>query len=193
MSKAKRGKRNLQWIHQTLKLQPEHRWEGTPGYKIFVAGRGAVRFDVPGDWCGEPQTASFRFTDVEPPNDNCCLEVSHNLLPPHDWQDFPLERILEEVIDRDERDVIETGPIHQVNRVALRLVWAELKFIDPTEQREAFSRIAIGLGGGVQCLITCEFWADQAEKFTPVWDVVLKSLTLGLKIKDPTLGTALPD
>jgi len=45
----------------------------------------------------------------------------------------------------------------------------------------------------VQCLITFEFWADQAEQMTPVWDEVMRSLTLGLYIRDPSTGLAFPD
>jgi hypothetical protein len=28
-------------------------------------------------------------------------------------------------------------------------------------------RIAVGIGSGVQCLITMDYWVDDADKFTP--------------------------
>jgi hypothetical protein len=67
---AKRKKSNLQWIKETLELKPDHHWEGPDDYKIFVAGRGAVRFNVPQNWVFEPQEKSFKFMDKKPPDDD---------------------------------------------------------------------------------------------------------------------------
>jgi hypothetical protein len=73
-------------------------------------------------------------------------------------------------------------------------MWCEIKFIDTqTEPREAFSRTCVGLGSNIQCLITFDYWADQAEQLIPVWDEVMRSLTLGLYIRDPRTGLAFPD
>jgi len=68
---GKRKKGNAQWIKETLELQDDHRWQSNPGYKIFVADRGAVRFDVPANWHFEPDTKSFKFIDKKPPHDMC--------------------------------------------------------------------------------------------------------------------------
>ncbi|WP_427160165.1 hypothetical protein ACQFX9_00125 [Aliinostoc sp. HNIBRCY26] len=191
---SKHKKSNLQWIKETLELKPDHRWESPSGYKIFVANRGAVRFNVPQNWVFEPQEKSFKFMDNKPPKDDCCLEVSFNQLPPRDWSLFPLKSTLRKVVDDDSRDVIAKGEIITVKRQTAKIVWTEIKFIDTqTEPREAFSRICIGLGSNVQCLITFDYWADQAEKLTPVWDEVMRSLTLGLYIRDPQTGLAFPD
>jgi hypothetical protein len=191
---AKGKKSNLQWIKKTLELKPDHRWEAPEGYKIFVANRGAVRFNVPQEWVFEPQAKSFKFLDKEPPDDDCCLEVSFNPLPPNDWSQFPLKSTLKKVLEDDGRNVISRGKVFTVKRQTASIVWAELKFIDTqAEPREAFSRTCIGLGSNVQCLITFDFWADQAHQLTPVWDEVMRSLTLGLYIRDPMTGTAFPD
>ncbi|MBD2441517.1 hypothetical protein [Nostoc sp. FACHB-110] len=191
---AKGKKSNLRWIKETLELKPDHRWESPSGYKIFVANRGAVRFNVPQNWVFEPQEKSFKFLDQKPPKDDCCLEVSFNQLPPNDWSEFPLKRTLRKVIDEDSRNVIEKSKIYTVQRQTARIVWAEIKFIDTqAEPREAYSRICIGLGSNVQCLITFDYWVDQAEQLTPVWDEVIRSLTLGLYIRDPRTGLAFPD
>jgi hypothetical protein len=190
---AKRNKRKQNWIKETLELKEGHRWHSKPGYKVFVAGRGAVRFDVPGQWFFEPDTKSFKFLDAAPPNDNCRLEVSYNLLPAADWSAFPLADILQQVVEKDEREVIGKGEIITLARQTARIVWTEIKFIDSQENREAYSRICIGLGSGVQCLITFDYWADEADRRTPVWDEVLRTLTLGLFIRDPLTGTAFPD
>jgi hypothetical protein len=191
---AKRKKSNPEWMKQTLELKPDHRWEAPSGYKIFVANRGAVRFNVPHDWFFEPQEKSFKFRDQKPPKDDCCLEVSFNPLPPRDWSLFPLKSTLKKIMDEDERDVIARGEIITVKRQTAKIVWTEIKFIDTqAEPREAFSRTCIGLGSNVQCLITFDYWADQAEQLTPVWDEVIRSLTLGLYIRDPMTGVAFPD
>ncbi len=73
-------------------------------------------------------------------------------------------------------------------------MWTEIKFIDTqAESRSAFGRTCIGLGSNVQCLITFDYWADQALELTPVWDEMIRSLTLGLYIRDPMTGVAFPD
>jgi hypothetical protein len=192
----KRKKDDLKWVKETLKLSENNNWKSDEGYKIFVAGRGAVRFDIPGDWHMEPKESSFRFCNKKPPDDDCAVEVSFNLLNPQvNWKDLPLTPIVRQLAQKDERDVIEVGTVVQVKRQTAKVVWVELKFMDHQDgvDREAFSRICVGIGSGVQCLITCEFWVDEAEKFVPVWDHVLDTLVLGLFIRDPRTGFALPD
>lgn len=191
MSKGK--KHDLRWLKENLELKEDHKWESKPGTRIFVAGRGALRFDVPHDWHFEPDAKSFRFLDKKPPNDDCRLEASFNLLPPGDWANFPLVSLLQQVIRDDERNVVEQGKIIQLKRQTARVVWTQIKFIDAPENREAYSRISIGLGSGVQCLITFDYWADDVERLLPVWDTVLESLVLGLYIRDPQTGLAFPD
>ncbi len=191
----KRKKSHRSWIKETLDLKPDHHWEGPEGYKIFVAGRGAVRFNVPQKWICEPQENSFKFLDNKPPKDDCCLEVSYNHLPPRDdWSLFPLKHTLKKVMENDERQPIERSEVFTVKRQTAKIVWCEIKFIDTQEEpREAFSRTRIGLGSNIQCLITFDFWVDQAEQLIPVWDEVMRSLTLGLYIRDPRTGLAFPD
>lgn len=190
---SKRKKHNLQWIKETLELKENHNWTSAPGTRIFVAGRGALRFDVPENWYFEPDEKSFRFLDKKPPNDDCRLEASFNLLPPADWSEFPLVSLLKQVVKDDSRKPIEQGEIIEVKRQTARIVWTQFKFIDPQENREAYARICIGLGAGVQCLITFDYWVDDADRLHPVWDTVINSLVLGLYIRDPRTGFAFPD
>jgi len=42
-------------------------------------------------------------------------------------------------------------------------------------------------------LITFDYWVDDAERLTPVWDTAMESLVLGLFINDPRTGFARPD
>jgi hypothetical protein len=190
---AKRKKDDLRWIKETLELKEDHHWQSKPGYKIFVADRGSVRFDVPQDWYFEPDEKSFKFLDRKPPSDDCRLEMSFHRLPVTDWSLFPLQHTLKKIVADDEREVIATGEIITLKRQTARIVWTEIKFIDADDRREAFSRICIGLGSNIQCLITFDYWADQADRRTPVWDQVLDSLVLGLYIRDPKTGLAFPD
>ena len=66
--------------------------------------------------------------------------------------------------------MVDQGEIIQLKRQTARIVWTQIKFIDPQENREAYSRICIGLGSGVQCLITFDYWADDVGRLLPVWD-----------------------
>ena len=75
-----------------------------------------------------------------------------------------------------------------VHRPDLHLAWAEGSFIDPQELRAAIARMAIGIGSNIQVLLTFDYWATDAERFSSVWDDVLQSLQLGAYIPDPTRG-----
>lgn len=152
-------------------------------------GRGAVRFDFPQGWIMKPGTPSFKFYDGAPPDDDIRLEVSYNQLPPVDWSELPLSDLLESVVTDDHRRLVALGGIKRVRRDNLRLVWRETSFTDPVEKREARSRICIGIGTGVQCLITMEYWPEDAGRATPVWDEALRTLQLEHYVDDPTRGT----
>jgi hypothetical protein len=192
MGKGK--KHDLRWVKETLELKEDHNWRSSEGTKIFVAGRGAVRFDVPADWHMEPRENSFRFLDRKPPKDDCALEVSYNILPPKaDLADFPLVPVLKKIVREDSRNPSEFGEVFKLKRQTARVVWTQIKFTDSEQNREAYSRTAIGLGSGVQCLITMDYWVEDAERVTPVWDEVINTLVLGLYIRDPRTGFAYPD
>lgn len=190
---GKKRKQNPLKLVQTLDLKKDNRWHSKPGYNIFVAERGAVRLDVPRKWTLTPQEKSFQFTEKAPPDHDCCLELSYNRLPPADFSSFPLEDTVLKLAKEDKRNPFEISDIITVPRQTARIAWSQIKFIDPKEDREAYSRTCVGLGSGIQCLITFDYWADQAEQLTPVWDVAMETLTLGLYISDPTTGYALPD
>lgn len=176
------------WNKQVLKLKENHGWKAKPGYKIFVADRGAVRFDIPQDWVMTPESDSIKFHDRTPPDDDCLLQVSMIRLPPGiDWSTLPLPYLLQEAVIKDDpRGIISQGEIVQVQRPDLEMAWVETRFIDPVEKREACSRSCLARGSNIQPLITMDFWLDDTEKFTPVWDEVLRTLVLGDYIEDPT-------
>lgn len=173
---------------QVLRLKPNHKWKAKPGYKIFVADRGAVRLHIPQDWILVPGSDSIKFHDREPPEDNCVLAVSFLRLPAIDWRGLPLSHLVQTIVEGDDRDIIGRGNIIDVRRDDLELAWTEVRFIDPSECRAAISRICLGRAAQIQSLITFDFWADEASQFSAVWDEVLHSLALGKYINDPTMG-----
>jgi hypothetical protein len=177
-----------EWEEETLKLKKHHGWKGKPGYRIFVADRGAMRFNFPQDWIVVPGDDSINFHDKQPPDDDCRLAVSIMRLPPIDWSALRLSELVQQVLDSEERDVEQKGKIVEEQRGDLELAWAEVQFVDPKERREAFSRICLGRQSNIQCLITFDFWADDAELLRPVWDEVLRSLDLARYVSDPTVG-----
>ncbi len=193
MSKSKKAN----WIKETLELAPNHNWKASDGYNLFVVGRGAVHLEVPRNWKLEPNAESFSFTNGEPPNDDCRLEISYRNLPPSpDWDTFPLKRTLRQVMENDDRQVTEWGQIFLEKRKKYRIAWTEIKFIDTeTEEkpRDAFSRTAIALGSNLQCLITFDCWESEREPFIPVWDHAIATLILGKFIHDPRTGFERPD
>lgn len=153
-----------------------------------MADRGAVRFDFPDTWVLKMNERSVCLYDREPPEDDCRLEVSFMRLPPVDWSGMPVEQLLETAAGSDTRSPEGRGQTHSIRRHGLRLAWTELTFTDPVEGRPARSRMLVGLGNNVQCLITLDFWADDAARVAPAWDEVVRTLELGIQIEDPTTG-----
>src|SRR5712691_7502007 len=96
----------VKWKKQVVKLKDDHGWRAKPGHKIFVADRGAVRFDIPENWYVEPGDDSIRFNDKKPPDDDCLLQMSVMYLNGEiDWTGFPLTRCIEEALLSDTRGV----------------------------------------------------------------------------------------
>lgn len=185
----RQGRRPLRWEKSERKLRAAHGWRAKPGYKIFVADRGAVRFNFPADWTVEPGADSTRFHDRQPPKDDCLLQVSYLYLNPAvDWSSLPLDDLLADVVQHDERKVIPRGEAVHVWRTDLELAWIDAAFHDPVERREACSRSCFARGSNIQAFITMDFWPEDAKRFLPVWDQVLETLRLGQFVADPTRG-----
>jgi hypothetical protein len=177
-----------QWETETLKLKENHGWKAKPGYKIFVADRGAIRFDLPKEWVIVPGPKSIQFYDRQPPDDNCRLEVSLIRHPPIDWSGLPLPQLIREVVKDGPRNTPNIGDVHTLGRPDLELVWTELSSIDATQHRDACSRICLARSPNTHAVITLDFWKDDAGRLGPVWEALLASLELGLSIQDPTRG-----
>ena len=157
------------WEREHLPLPDDHHWKVRDGYKLFIADRGALRFAIPGDWIVTPGSDSIRFTDREPPDDDCLLQASIIHLPPGiDWTGLPLMKLLDDMIATDSR----------------KLAWIESSFIDPIGKREARDRACFARGYDLQAFITMDYWPEHRQRFIPVWDEVLRSLRLGEYVED---------
>jgi hypothetical protein len=175
------------WTSKKLKLKDGHGWSAKPGHKIFIADRGAVRFDIPDTWVPVPAEKSFQLYDRPQPHDECRLEVSVMYLPPGiDFSELPVARALAEVMAAEKRDVIGRSEIVHAPRPDFDLAWIETRYHEGTPPREARTRTCLARQGIIQPLITMDFWASDAEQFTSVWDEVIRSLQLGMHVDDPT-------
>lgn len=181
------------WTKEELKLRGDHTWRAKPGCKIFVADRGAVRFDYPQDWVVIPGENSINFHDRQPPDDDIHLEVSIMHLPSIDWGGLPLRDLIPAAISGDARDIQARSEIHELQHSDVEIAWLESVFFEKSDggPREARSRLCLARSGTIQPLITMEFWPEDADRATSVWDDVLDSLELGMQIEDPTRGHVL--
>jgi hypothetical protein len=177
-----------EWEREDMRLHSHHGWRARPGCKIFVADRGAVRFDYPQDWFILMDEDSVKLCDKEPPDDDCRLAVSFLRLPPVDWSGLHMRTLLEAGMRDDERPIETLGPICEVQRGDLELAWREVRFLDPGEKRQARSRMCIARRTTLQCLITFDFWEADLERCEAAWQTVLETLELGEFISDPTRG-----
>jgi hypothetical protein len=87
------------WTKRELRIDEDHGWRCKPGYAIFVADRGAVRFDVPETWIVQADAAGVKIHDKPPPDDNARIQLSIFFPPPVvDWGELPLATMLADAL-----------------------------------------------------------------------------------------------
>ncbi len=179
------------WKSKKYKLPETHGWRAPPGYAIFVADAGACRFNVPQNWVIDPEEKTITFRDRPKPDDDCILQVTVMFLNARrDWTGLPLREIFEKVINDEHHGPRWPKPVQYVKRGDLEIVWQEAAVIDPVAQREAVNRSCLARADTIVPLITMDYWPEHAARYEPVWDEVLRSLTLGDFVKSisgPTL------
>lgn len=179
------------WTKTTLQLAKDHKWTGTPGYSVFVADRGAVRFEYPSDWLVTPGDDSIHFNDKKPPDDDCILQMSlMHLTPQVDWTGLPLNELIEVVTSSTDRIVLSRDTPVLIRRQNLEIAWRESRVVDPVEHREAIALSCLARSGTLLPLITMDYWPEDRGRFSKVWDHVIESLRLGEYIKDPRIGAS---
>ncbi len=166
------------WEKSTHKLGENHKWRSKPGYNIFVANWGAVRFDIPSDWVVVPGE-TFKFHDRQPPDDECIIELTVNTLPPADYTGFPLAAALADVLDGTHPNTISRSDVAYEERGGTRLAWSTVRYVDESVLREAIAQNLLGLHGVIQILLTMAYWPEDAERIEPVWEEILRSVRLG--------------
>jgi hypothetical protein len=172
-----------EWEKEVFPLDPHHTWKAKPGYKIFVADQGAIRFDIPENWILIPGDNSFKFHDHQPPDDNFTLELSLIRHPEIDWRGLPLPQLIRQVIPGGKEE-----DVHLVPREDVEMAWMEIAFTDPHQHRPARSRICLARCAELHALFTFHFWLDDLPTLEPAWQELLRSLQLGIIVKDPQRG-----
>ncbi len=183
-----RPRKREQWQKYTMRAKPNHGWKCKPGYRIFVADRGSVRFDFPTDWIVKPgKDGSIKFHDHEPPDDNCRLSMSVLYLRDGlDWTGLTMAKLLKQSTDRPSSLLDKRGGIVEVKHPRHDLAWREADYLDPESKRPAKARTAFARWSNIQVVLTFEYYADMSPQFGKVWDEILRTLRLGDYIEDPT-------
>ena len=168
------------------KLKANHTWKSNPGYSICVMDRGLVRFDYPSHWIVEPGEGAVHLHDRPPSVESCDLGVSIFRLAAVHVRELCLDDVLRDTLG-NERKPYQQSEIHHMTRGDLEIGWLEQKYIDPDYHRDGRFRVALARGA-VICLITMNYWSDRAAGLEGVWDEVLRTLVIGMRIEDPTAG-----
>jgi hypothetical protein len=177
------------WVKKTYKLDQMYGWKAKPGYHIFVADRGAVRFDFPDTWVMQPaENGVIELRDRQPPDDDCLVELTvFHLRPDVDWTGLPMGQMLANATDGGlgHGDDAVLGPITEKHRGGLDLAWRETQWVDQDEKRDARARSLIAHKDDVQILITMSYWQDDVERFMAVWDELVRTLRLAEYVRKP--------
>ncbi len=127
------------WERRRLRLKKDHGWTSEKDCQIFVADRGAVRFDFPRKWLVIPDPkGTIKFHDRKPPDDDCTLQLTVMYLRDDiDWSGLDLAMLVGKLSAEDSREVLERGEVQHFKRGGMDVAWIEIKFLDPVENREA--------------------------------------------------------
>jgi len=176
----------MEWTKETYPLREGHGWTARPGHLILALDRGAVVLEFPEGWFIEPSAGQVDIRDAATTADSTCvLAVSCLVLPP---TELPLATLVNEAAEADDRDRIAIGPVHETARDGLTIGWTELRVVDPGDHRESRWRICLARRDRHQCLITLDYWPEDEARLSAIWDEVLESLKLGVRVDDPTEG-----
>jgi hypothetical protein len=168
-------------------MRKDHEWTSKPGYKIFVANAGEVRFDFPQEWVFIPGESALEFHDRQPPDDDCILQLTIFPAPPgFDATSAPLPDFLVQITKDGPQGDTVYGEVHYEKRNDCEVAWREGRRVE--DGRDAVTRSCIARGGVSLPLFTMDFWLDDFDRFSPVWDEVLRSLRIGDYVKDPRTG-----
>ena len=172
---------------EKLKLKENHTWKSRPGYAICVIDRGLVRFDYPSNWIVNPEDGAVHLHDRPPSIESCDLGVSVFRVAAQEIKELSLDAALRETLAKDPKKAYEESEIHHIERGDLEIAWIEQRYVDDDYKRDARFRVAL-VRGPVFCLISMNYWASRAASLNRVWDEVLRTLVMDLRVEDPTAG-----
>jgi hypothetical protein len=133
----------------------------------------------------EPDEGAVHLHDRPPSVESCDLGVSIFRMPPEFVRELDLDDTLRASLG--ERKAYEQSEIHRIERADLEIVWVEQRYTEEQYKRDARFRVALARGS-VLCLISMNYWSNRAAGLERVWDEVLRSLVMGIEVKDPTKG-----
>jgi hypothetical protein len=172
------------------RLPPNHGWRAQPDHKILVLDRGAVRIEYPRAWHVVPAADCIKVHDRKPPADDCVLAVSYHWWPAI-ARDLSIATLVRSAMDACEPPLTVAEPIVEQTRMDLVLAWAERRYLDPREKREACTRLCLARRDEIQALLTFAFWPADLPRCDALWHAFLASLQLGEWVADPLRGPVL--
>ncbi|HEX2173512.1 MAG TPA: hypothetical protein VHL09_13835 [Dehalococcoidia bacterium] len=172
------------WRQEVHRLPKDHVWKAKPGYKIFVADRGAVSFNYPADWLVMPgEGSAIKLTNKQPPDDDWALQISVMRLNPQvDWTGLPLATMLEDCLKADDRRTLGRDPVQTITRPGAEIAWVETRFLEENENREAFSRALLARHNLVVPFLTLDFWPEHRDQLIPIWDEIVATLQIDRRL-----------
>ena len=191
------------WEMQSFDLPENHGWQAKAGNRIFVADRGAMRFEVPETWILEmpKDSRSFQFYDKKPTADAdirldarvMYLAANHpsvDWAQVQPWNEPPITDWLKKNLANDERKPTGVGAPLTLRLNGMTVAWAEMDFIDPVEKRPAHTRLCYAMKTSValMSIIAMDYWHDVADRARPAWSDVLGTLKLGEFVESPFRG-----
>jgi hypothetical protein len=171
---------------EKFRLKDNHTWKAKPGNSICVLDRGLVRFEFPSHWKVEPGEGAVHLHDREPSVESCDLGASIFRVPAEAVHQIDIDDMLLSSLGED-REAYEQSEIHHVSRPGLEISWIEQKYMEKEYKRDARFRVALARGECI-CLISMNYWANRAAGLERVWEDVLRTLVMGVMVKDPTKG-----
>lgn len=170
---------------ERLVLNPDHGWTSEPGCQVFVADRGAVRFDFPRGWCIEPgEQGAIRVQDRPSPDQSRSLQLTLNYLRDDlDWTGVTTSRIRDELVRRQSRKISRQDPIGQdASRDGLQFSWSSPLSLDSG----GFFQVLVARKWNIQAIFRYEFTPAPDNSHESFWSILLKTVVLGDYVEDPT-------
>lgn len=180
---------------ERLELKENHGWTSEPDCQVFLADRGAVRFDFPKGWVIEPgDGGTIKIQNRESHGADCCLKMNlFYLREDLDWSGISVSRVLDEVLKkRNPGEILETAPTQRTNRDGLEMAWSGTRYRDRDRTREYWFRALVGRKWNIQPIFTYSYLEPPTPTIRGMWDILLKTLILGTTSKTPLSESADP-